>query len=51
MSMFNSTSVPVISTLAQEFALFDHWFASIPGPTMPNRMMSMAGQLYHSIVI
>ena len=26
--------VPVIYSLAQEFALFDGWFSSVPGPTM-----------------
>lgn len=29
--------LPVLSTLAQEFALFDEWYASVPGPTNPNR--------------
>jgi len=37
MSCFNSSSVPVISTLAMEFAVFDHWYAAVPGPTMVNR--------------
>jgi phospholipase C len=31
MSCFNPETVPVISTLATEFALFDKWFASVPG--------------------
>lgn len=29
--------VPVLSTLAQEFVVCDHWFSSVPGPTWPNR--------------
>jgi phospholipase C len=29
--------LPVLSTLAKEFILCDHWFASVPGPTWPNR--------------
>jgi len=37
MSMFNHTSVPIISTLALEFANFDRMFCSYPGPTYPNR--------------
>jgi phospholipase C len=37
MDCFNSKTVPVISTLAKEFALFDMWFASHPGPTEVNR--------------
>uniref|UniRef100_A0A6B2L3K1 Phosphoesterase n=1 Tax=Arcella intermedia TaxID=1963864 RepID=A0A6B2L3K1_9EUKA len=37
LSCFNSTSLSVLSSLAMEFALFDHWFASVPGPTEINR--------------
>ncbi|MBV9170196.1 MAG: phosphoesterase [Chloroflexi bacterium] len=29
--------LPVIYQLATEFAVCDHWFASVPGPTWPNR--------------
>jgi phospholipase C len=31
------TQLPVIYQLATEFALCDHWFSSLPGPTWPNR--------------
>src|SRR6266436_700608 len=37
MRCFSSDQLPVLNTLAQEFAICDHWFASIPGPTWPNR--------------
>ena len=37
MKCFSPEQVPVLTTLANEFALCDHWFASIPGPTWPNR--------------
>ena len=37
MRCFNESTLPILSTLANEFALFDGWHASIPGPTMPNR--------------
>jgi phospholipase C len=30
-------NVPVLSTLAMEFAVCDHWFCSVPGETWPNR--------------
>jgi phospholipase C len=43
--------LPVLSTLAQEFALCDHWFSSMPGPTWPNRMFihaASSGGLDHS---
>jgi phospholipase C len=35
--------LPVVYTLAQEFALCDQWYASMPGPTWPNRMFAHAG--------
>jgi len=34
---FQRSQVPVISQLADEFVLFDNWYASVPGPTWPNR--------------
>lgn len=34
--------VPVMVQLAQEFAICDQWYASIPGPTWPNRLFAMA---------
>jgi len=43
---FNNTAVPIISTLAMDFLLFDHWFASIPGPTFPNRAFAETGTSY-----
>lgn len=30
--------LPVLHQLATEFAVCDHWFSSIPGPTWPNRL-------------
>jgi phospholipase C len=33
----NPDSVPVLSTLALQFAVCDHWFSSVPGETWPNR--------------
>lgn len=38
MRCWDPARVPVITTLAKEFAFFDHWYASIPGPTYGNRM-------------
>ena len=31
------SQLPVLYTLATEFAVCDHWFSSVPGPTWPNR--------------
>ncbi|KAJ3273689.1 hypothetical protein HDV01_003968 [Terramyces sp. JEL0728] len=30
-------SIPVITTIANEYSLIDDWFSSVPGPTFPNR--------------
>ena len=37
MHYFNTKQVPVISALAKQFAVCDHWFASAPCQTWPNR--------------
>lgn len=37
MHAFDPSHVPVITALANEFALFDGWHASVPGPTEVNR--------------
>jgi phospholipase C len=38
MACFTPDQLPVLNTLAGEFAVCDHWFSSIPGPTWPNRL-------------
>ena len=42
-SMFDITTAPILNTLGLEFAIFDKWFCSIPGPTDPNRAYAMSG--------
>ncbi len=37
MRCFSEENLPVLSTLAKEFTVCDHWFASMAGPTWPNR--------------
>lgn len=37
MSGFKPGRVPVYTELANEFAVFDRWFASVPASTQPNR--------------
>ncbi len=37
MRCLDSSLIPVISTLARNFVVCDHWHASVPGPTWPNR--------------
>lgn len=37
MRCFAPGRLPAYHALAREFAVCDHWFASVPGPTWPNR--------------
>src|SRR5208283_3039327 len=37
MECFQPDQLPVLTTLAGEFALFNFWHSSLPGPTWPNR--------------
>ncbi len=43
MACFSAEQVPVLTTLAREFAVCDRWFSSMPGPTWPNRFFIHAG--------
>jgi phospholipase C len=43
MKCFAPSRLPILSTLAMQYAVCDHWFASVPGPTVPNRMFTHAG--------
>ncbi|KAH8896795.1 phosphoesterase [Thozetella sp. PMI_491] len=38
--------IPVFSTMAENFVLFDRWFCSVPGPTNPNRAYLTSGTSY-----
>jgi phospholipase C len=40
---FKQSDLPVLTTLALEFAVFNRWFASIPGPTICNRAFAHYG--------
>jgi phospholipase C len=37
MQCFQSDQLPVLSTLARQFALLNYYYSSLPGPTWPNR--------------
>ncbi|GAC1384998.1 MAG: hypothetical protein NVS4B7_07990 [Ktedonobacteraceae bacterium] len=37
MKCFSPEQLPILTTLAQEFAVCDQWHSSMPGPTWPNR--------------
>src|SRR5258708_5768974 len=42
MKCFTPQSLPVLSTLAKQYAVCDHWYSSIPGSTIPNRLFAHA---------
>ncbi len=51
MKCYAPDQLPVLTTLAREFAVCDHWFSSLPGPTWPNRFFvhaASSGGLDHS---
>jgi phospholipase C len=51
MKCYNPDRLPVLNQLAQEFVVCDNWYASMPGPTWPNRFFAHAassGGLDHS---
>ena len=37
MESYTPEQMPIMHTLAREFAVCDNWFSSMPGPTFPNR--------------
>ena len=42
MRCHDPANVPTLTALAQEFAICDRWFSSVPGPTWPNRFFAHA---------
>ncbi len=43
MTMFTPDQLPVLSALARGYAVCDHWYASVPTETIPNRAFTCAG--------
>src|SRR5207249_4954191 len=43
MECFAPNDLPVLTTLAREFAVCNRWFSALPGPTLPNRFFVHAG--------
>ena len=37
MACFETSALPVLTTLAEQFAVFDHWFCAVPSQTWCNR--------------
>ena len=42
MKCFAPDTLPLLSTLAQQYAVCDRWFSSVPGSTIPNRLFTHA---------
>lgn len=49
MNYFPPKRVPIITTLATEYAVFNGWFASIPGPTICNRAFAHYGTSFGNV--
>jgi phospholipase C len=43
MGFLPASETPVSSFLARQYAVCDHWFASLPTDTHPNRLMALSG--------
>ncbi len=43
MGHYTAAAVPVFDFFARNFAVCDHWFATLPTGTQPNRLMAMSG--------
>ena len=43
MNCFDPNQLEVLTYLAEQYAVCDHWFSSLPGPTVPNRMFAHFG--------
>jgi phospholipase C len=49
MNYFTPEQLPVLSALATEFAVFNGWFSSIPGPTICNRAFAHYGTSFGQV--
>jgi phospholipase C len=46
MNVYLPEQLPIITTLAREFVVCRNWYASLPGPTGPNRMFAHTATTY-----
>jgi phospholipase C len=49
MNYFPPDKLPVLTTLATEYAVFNGWFSSIPGPTICNRAFAHYGTSFGNV--
>ncbi|MFN0112578.1 MAG: alkaline phosphatase family protein [Blastocatellia bacterium] len=50
MQCYTPSQVPVITTLAEQFGVFDHWFCAVPSQTWCNRAFWNAGTSWGRVV-
>jgi phospholipase C len=46
---FTPDKLPVLTTLARKYAVFNRWFSSLPGPTIPNRAFAHFGTSFGKV--
>jgi len=44
MGYYRPQDVPILTQLADHSVLFDHWFSSVPGGSIQNRLFAVSGQ-------
>jgi phospholipase C len=49
MYCFPPEKVPVLTTLARKYCVFNRWFSSLPGPTIPNRAFAHFGTSFGKV--
>jgi len=49
LNYFTPEKLPVLTTLATHFAVFNRWFSSIPGPTLCNRAFAHYGTSFGQV--
>jgi phospholipase C len=49
MNYFAPEKLPILTTLATEYAVFNGWFSSIPGPTICNRAFAHYGTSFGNV--
>ena len=49
LNYFTPTQLPVLTTLATQYAVFNRWFSSIPGPTLCNRAFAHYGTSFGQV--
>jgi phospholipase C len=50
MECYPTSAVPVLTTLAEQFAVFDHWFCGVPSQTWCNRAFWNSGTSWGRVV-